>query len=108
MSGAVEVVLEGWRATDGGNVVLENATYWLSAKMGVHGQALATALADDFLNPPAPPVDDTPQTQAQLLAAARALVGRIDHAGLRALEDTIQDAIDSSCAAPIAPVHAPV
>ena len=93
----VENVLADLRGSVGGDVVVKNASYWLSVKMGVHGQALATALDFDFANPPPPPTPpEDPETQSDILTAAAALVGRLETDGLRTLAETVMDALQSS------------
>jgi hypothetical protein len=93
----LETELARLRAAEGGDVVAKNAVYWLSAKMGVEGQALAGALKFDFENPPPPPPpEDPPQTQSAIVAAAAALVGRLETEGLRQLQETLLDALQSS------------
>jgi hypothetical protein len=93
----VENVLADLRGSAGGDVVIQNAAYWLSTKMGVHGQSLAGALNFDFANPPPPPVPDPePESQAQILARAAELVGRLETPWLRQLEETVLDALQSS------------
>jgi hypothetical protein len=93
----MENVLADLRGSAGGDVVVQNAAYWLSVKMGVHGQALATALNFDFANPPPPPTPpEDPETQSDILTAAAALVGRLETDGLRTLAETVMDALQSS------------
>jgi hypothetical protein len=106
----VEEALSKLRTEPGGDVVMQQAEYALRTRMGVQGGVLADALVADFNAPPEPEEPPPPpETQTEILAAAGALIGRLTPTGLRLLEETLLDALQSSaCTGPgevLAPAH---